>query len=93
MPAKEMKVLRYRPNSTAVEAEYRLNIHERDLKISNVSSVHLPIYITVLEAGLPEGVMLDIEEYDSEKEKFRYVPDKTLLDLKGELEELNAPRK
>ena len=86
MPAKELKVITYKPQSTIVDKEYFLKIYERDLKISNVPSVRLPIFIRVLEAALPEGVMLDIEEFTEEKENSRYIPDTKLLELKSELE-------
>lgn len=88
MPAKQLKVTRFKTKSTVIDAEYLLKIYQRNLKISNVSSVKLPIFIKVIEAALPEGVMLDIEEFSAEKDKFRFVPDKHLLDLKSELEEM-----
>lgn len=93
MPAKELKITRFKPKSTVVEGAYTLNIFERDIKMSNVSSVRLPIFIRIIEAGLPEGVMLDIDEWTDEKEKKRFIPDTTLLSLKSELEGMKKDKK
>ncbi|XP_001606754.1 probable 28S ribosomal protein S10, mitochondrial [Nasonia vitripennis] len=92
MPARETKVTRYKHKSTVVDAQYLLRMYERDLMISNVPSIRLPIFIRVLEAALPEGVILDIEEYSQEKENYRYIPDKQLLDLKQELEDIQKSK-
>lgn len=81
-----MKITRFKPKSTVVDNEYLLKVYQRNLKISNVSSIKLPIFIKVIEAALPAGVMLDIEEFSDEKDRLRFVPDKHLLDLKSELE-------
>lgn len=76
-----------------MESEYFLRMHERDLKINDVPSVRLKLFIRALHKEIPPGVLLDIEEWSYEKEKFRFIPDKELLDLKGELEEIQKPKK
>lgn len=48
--------------------------------------MRLPIFIRLLEAAIPEGITLKVEVWDPDREQMRYIPDKELLDLKGELE-------
>lgn len=45
----------------------------------------------MLEATLPEGVNLQIAEFEFDLERKRYVPDKELLELKSELVSLHNP--
>ncbi|XP_033222813.1 WD repeat-containing and planar cell polarity effector protein fritz [Belonocnema kinseyi] len=87
MPPKEIKVKRFKPKSDAVEAEYHLNLYERNVKISNASNTNLPILVRILEASLPMGMLLNVEHYDPEKELKRYVPDTEMISLKSELQE------
>lgn len=47
----------------------------------------------MLEAALPEGVTLNVEEWKPEREELRYVPDKQLLDLKTQLQSMQRPKK
>ncbi|XP_058803150.1 large ribosomal subunit protein mL48 [Phymastichus coffea] len=93
VPARELKILKYKPKSTVIETEYFLRVHERDIKICDVPSVRLKIFIRAIQKAIPPGVMLDIEEWSYDKEKTRFIPDKELLDLKGELEEMQKPKK
>ncbi|XP_011498730.1 PREDICTED: uncharacterized protein LOC105362896 [Ceratosolen solmsi marchali] len=86
MPSQDTNVKRYKPKSTEVHIEYILKMYERIFKVSNVTSIGLPVLIRILEAGLPEGVLLDIKEYKAEDVKHRYIPDKQLLELKKEYE-------
>lgn len=60
-------------------------MYERNTQLSNLSSTNFAIFMRLVEAGLPEGVILNFEEWNPEKEEYRYVPDKELLDLKSEL--------
>ena len=87
------KIKLLKENVAAVEAEYVLSMYERNSQVSNVSSLVAPIFIRLLEASLPEGVNLDISEFDPDYELKRYVPDKELLDLKSELEDMSKPDK
>ncbi|KAL7294714.1 hypothetical protein TKK_0012011 [Trichogramma kaykai] len=92
MPAKETRIVRFKPKTTATEAEYVLKTYARHLVISNVNSVGLPIFIQVLQKKIPVGVTFEIEEYNSEKEAYRFIPDKQLLDLKQELGDMQAAK-
>jgi large subunit ribosomal protein L48 len=86
MPSKDTKIERLRPKTNEVYWVYYLKMYERNLKISDVTSIGLPVLIRVLEAGLPEGVLLDIKKFHIQDLKSRYVPDKQLLELKQEYE-------
>ena len=88
MPPQEMKVKRLKPNSSIVDSEYSLNLYERNIEVSNASATMLPIFVRLLEASLPMGVILNVGNHDSERELKRYLPDKELLDLKDELKEV-----
>lgn len=87
-PHKEFKIKKLKKNTTIIDAEYHLKIYERDMQISNVSSTICPIFIRILEATLPEGVSLSIHKYDPILKKKCLIPNKELLDLKIELQEM-----
>lgn len=91
-PHKEFKIKKLKKNSSIIDAEYHLKIYERDIQISNVSSTICPIFIRILEATLPEGVSLSIHEYDPILKKKCAIPNKELLDLKAELQEMIKDR-
>ncbi|XP_011310421.1 uncharacterized protein mRpL48 [Fopius arisanus] len=93
VPSKDLKVLKLKSQSTVAEAEYILHVYERNIVISDISAPRLSIYTRMLEAALPQGVTLDIDEWDPDKEEGRYIPDKQLLELKTELEHIQQPKK
>lgn len=64
MPPKELHIKRYKPRSNILDVEYKLNIYERNIQISNVSSLSLPILIRIIEASAPQGVDVVVENYD-----------------------------
>lgn len=88
-PHREFIVKRFKPGGTVVDSEYDLKIFERDLQVSDVTSATCPIFIRILEATLPEGVSLSIDKYDPSVQKKRFIPDKELLELKSEIDEIN----
>uniref|UniRef100_A0A1A9ZIU1 Small ribosomal subunit protein uS10 domain-containing protein n=1 Tax=Glossina pallidipes TaxID=7398 RepID=A0A1A9ZIU1_GLOPL len=90
LPPQHMTVQRLRPNSTAVDAEYRLTVYERNLHLEDVSAPIYPLFLRIAQAALPEGVELSIQEHTEECEERRYVPDRDLLDLKAELERIQS---
>ncbi|XP_076230948.1 mitochondrial ribosomal protein L48 isoform X2 [Calliopsis andreniformis] len=87
-PHQEFKIKKYKTRSSVVESEYNLKLYERDMQVSNISAIKCPIFIRILEATLPEGISLHINMYDPEIQKKRYIPDKELLDLKSELDNM-----
>lgn len=86
-PHQALHVNKYKYGTTVVDTEYDLNIYERNMLISDLSSTKFSVFVRILEAGLPEGVTLNIEEFVPEMEAKRYLPDKQLLELKSELVE------
>jgi len=56
--------------------------------MSEVSSIKCWILIRALEAALPQGIILNVDIYDSALEEKRYIPDKELIDLKSALDTL-----
>lgn len=92
MPPKELHIKRYKPNSQLLDAEFKLNICERNIQISNASATTLSTLLRTLESCLPPGVSLTVENFDPEYELRRYVPDTDLLSLKSELDELKTKK-
>ncbi|KAF7996230.1 hypothetical protein HCN44_001862 [Aphidius gifuensis] len=86
LPGKSLKIKKYKLGSSVLDAEYKLEIYERNIQISHMSTPKLPILIRMMEAALPEGVTMTVDEWTFEKDELRYVPDKELMDLKVELE-------
>lgn len=85
MPPQHMTAKRLRPNSTVVEAEYCLNVYERNLQLESVDAPIYPVFLRIIKAALPEGVELSVQERTEDLEERRYVPDRDLLELKSEL--------
>ncbi|XP_034098389.1 39S ribosomal protein L48, mitochondrial [Drosophila albomicans] len=90
LPPQQTQVQRLRPNSTVVEADYKLTTYERNLQLSNVDAPIYPQFLRIAQAALPEGVHLMVAEHTDESDERRYVPDKDLLDLKAELERMGG---
>ncbi|CAL7938622.1 unnamed protein product [Xylocopa violacea] len=88
LPHKEYKIKKFKKESSITESEYQLRIYERHVQISNVSSIKCPIFIRILEATLPEGVSAHIDNYDPSLKNKSLIPNKELLDLKANLNEL-----
>ncbi|XP_065215592.1 uncharacterized protein mRpL48 [Planococcus citri] len=90
-PARHHEVRRFKHHSSAIDATYKILTCERNLKIVNVDSLVLPLYIEVLHTALPEGSKLSVFTFDPEHEKDRYVPDHDLISKMKELDELGGP--
>lgn len=82
---------RYKPNSTTVESDYNLTSYERYVQISDIQAPVYPLFLRFIQAGLPEGVTLNVIHHTDFIEESRYVPDKDLLDLKAQLEDAGGP--
>lgn len=57
----------------------------------NVEAVKLPLYIELIQAGLPEGSTLNVLSYSEEYENEKYVPDHDLIAKMKELDEMGGP--
>lgn len=51
------------------------------------------ILLRLAHAGLPAGVSLEVVEHQKEHDEIRYVPDKELIELKDQLDEMGGARK
>ncbi|XP_055386085.1 39S ribosomal protein L48, mitochondrial [Condylostylus longicornis] len=91
-PPQKSLVQRFKPSSSVVEAEYSLTTYERNIQISDMDAPTYPLFLRIAQAALPEGVTLNVFEYDEEFEEKRYVPDRDLLELKAQLENLQGTR-
>lgn len=90
-PPKKEHILRYKPNSAAVDSEFNLMTYERFVQISDIQTPVYPVLLRFIQSGLPEGVTLAVVHHTDVIEESRYVPDKELLDLKVQLEEAGGP--
>ncbi|CAD0199828.1 unnamed protein product [Chrysodeixis includens] len=91
-PAQQLKVQRYKPKGTAVDAEYQLNVYERNVQVTDVPAWALGTLLRVARAVLPEGCTLHVHEHAIEHEEIRYVPDNQLLELKQQLQDMGGSR-
>ncbi|XP_034181795.2 mitochondrial ribosomal protein L48 [Osmia lignaria lignaria] len=91
-PHREFKIKRFKKGGTVVDSEYTVKIYERDIQVSDITATKCPIFIRLLEATLPEGVSMCIDKYDPLLDKKRFIPDKELLELKSELNEILVNR-
>ncbi|CAK1601032.1 unnamed protein product [Parnassius mnemosyne] len=91
-PAQQLKVQRFKPKSTVIDAEYNLNVYERNVQVVDVPAWALGTLLRVTRATLPEGCTLNVHEHTVEHEEIRYVPDNQLLELKQQLEEMGGTR-
>ncbi|CAB3223508.1 unnamed protein product [Arctia plantaginis] len=91
-PAQQLKVQRFKPGGTALDAEYQLNVYERNVQVTDVPAWALGTLLRVARAVLPEGCTLRVHEHAIEHEEIRYVPDNQLIDLKQQLQDMGGSR-
>lgn len=88
LPPQEFRIKKYKTGTTVIVSEYHLKIYERNIQMTDVSSIKCSVLIRALEAALPQGVTLNVDIFDSALEEKRYIPDKELIDLKSALDTL-----
>ncbi|XP_011175527.1 uncharacterized protein LOC105207654 [Solenopsis invicta] len=88
LPPQELKIQKYKTGTTKIVSEYNLKIYERNMQLSEISSIKCSVLIRTLEAALPQGVTLNVNIFDPALEEKRYIPDKELIDLKSALNTL-----
>nr|CAD7570476.1 unnamed protein product [Timema californicum] len=91
VPPQHLNIQKYKPQSTLVDAEYKLYVYERNVQVVDLPSTVAPVFLEVIQAALPEGVSLSVHEHTQEQEELRYIPDSQLLELKTELDTLGGP--
>jgi len=80
-----------KPRSSVVVDEFKLNTYDRWLKIAQVPTVHLPLFVLLLQTHLPVGVKMTIKEYERADEDIRYIPQVELERAQFELKSLDDP--
>ncbi|XP_014782926.1 39S ribosomal protein L48, mitochondrial [Octopus bimaculoides] len=93
MPAKSLHVSTYRPRSSVIDNTYELQVYERNVLLQDLANTALPHLISLFTGHLPEGVTLRIRHYTASDESNRYIPDRQLRELHGQLDEIAASRK
>ena len=93
LPPKVLKIQRFKPKGTVVDSEYTLNVYERTLQLTKVNAHSYPTFLRLAQQGLPQGVDLSVVEHSEEMDEARYVPDRELLELKNQLEDMRKPKK
>lgn len=57
----------------------------------NVPAIKLPLFIELIQAGLPPGTTLNVFPFNPEHYKDKFVPDHELIAKQKELDELGGP--
>lgn len=85
-----MQIQKFKPSSAVVDAEYKVPIYERNIQITDIQAPSYCLFLRIAQATLPEGVMLDVIEHTVDEEERRYVPDKDLLELRTQLDDMGG---
>lgn len=86
-----MQIHRLKAQSTVVETEYKLTTYNRTIQLADVPVPLYAVLVRTCQAALPEGVSLRIVEHSEDHEEIRYVPDKELIELKEQLDDMGGP--
>ncbi|XP_068220787.1 large ribosomal subunit protein mL48 [Palaemon carinicauda] len=92
-PSEKFRIQTYEPNSTRIESEYNLQIYERTVQLADLSSILAPLFIEVIQHGLPDCVDLHVQEHLLEHSEVRYIPDLELKELRAQLHDMGGPSK
>lgn len=90
-PPQHLQVQRFKPQSSVIETEYKLTVYERNIQIADMQAPILPLFVRLIQTALPEGVTLSVLEQNDEEDEKRYMPDKDLMELKAQLDDLGGP--
>ena len=93
MPCKSIDVNTYRLNSTIIDKSYNLDEYERVILVNDLPNTKLTSLIYLLTVNTPEGVNFVFNYPSPSDEENRYIPDRQLLELQGQLEEMAIAKK
>ncbi|MPC42359.1 39S ribosomal protein L48, mitochondrial [Portunus trituberculatus] len=65
-PCEKQHIQTFKPNTNKVEADYYLQIYERNIQMADLPSIMAPVFLEVVQAGLPQGVELNVHEHQPE---------------------------
>lgn len=92
-PCEKLHIQTFKPRSNKVETDYYLQVYERNIQLADLPSIMAPLFMEVVQAGLPQGVELSIHEHQPEHTEIRYIPDLELRSLQNQLHDLGGPSK
>ncbi|KAK4321129.1 hypothetical protein Pmani_008074 [Petrolisthes manimaculis] len=92
-PCEKYRIQTFKPKSTNVEADYHLQEYDRTVQLADLPSVVAPLFLEVIQAGLPTGVEISVHPHQPEHSQIRYIPDLELKTLQLQLHELGGPSK
>uniref|UniRef100_A0A914XWB2 Ribosomal protein S10 domain-containing protein n=1 Tax=Panagrolaimus superbus TaxID=310955 RepID=A0A914XWB2_9BILA len=89
--AQTQNIQTYKPNSTVVDSEIELSKYDRTVRISQVPSIRLPLFISLIQTHAPIGIEITVKEHEKVDEDNRYIPDLMLKEKQLELKALDDP--
>ncbi|XP_060073267.1 large ribosomal subunit protein mL48-like [Ylistrum balloti] len=92
VPRQTQAIKTYKPYSTIVNNQYTLDRFERVVRIHDLPSTVLPVFIELMRKNIPAGVDIEFKQHTEEDETVRYMGDQERKQLLSELEELSVRR-
>ncbi|XP_069117810.1 large ribosomal subunit protein mL48-like isoform X1 [Argopecten irradians] len=92
VPQQTHVIKTYKPYSTIVNNQYTLAKYERVLRIHNIPSPLLPVFIELMRKNIPSGVDIHFKQQTEEDETVRYMADQERKELLEELERLTIKK-
>jgi ribosomal protein S10 len=89
--AQTQKIQTYKPNSTVLDSEIELSKYDRYVRIAQVPSIRLPLFISLIQTHAPIGIEITVKEHEKADEEYRYIPDLLLKEKQTELKALDDP--
>lgn len=93
VPAQDLRLTTFKPNSEIPNSQFNLKMYERNVQITDISSIQMSVLLRVLEKCTPAGIFINIVEHEEYHEENRYIPDSELNTLKQTLDEMGGPLK
>lgn len=90
-PLESASISTYKPQSTNIEENYKLNTYERNVQVKDLHGIMAPIFFEAIQSVLGPGVRLSIHQHTPEHEEVRYIPDLELEALQKQLDEIKNP--
>ena len=89
--AQTTKVVTFKPNSSIPYSEIELAKYDRWVRINQVPSIRLPLFLSLIQTHAPIGIEITVKEHEKADEDYRYIPDLLLKERQEELKALDDP--
>jgi len=89
--AQTQRVQTFRPNSSITVSELQLNIYDRWIRLTEVPTPRLSIFLQLLQTHAPIGIQITVKKHEKTDESYRYIPDLVLAAKQEELKALDDP--